>query len=87
MPVAYIRCGISSGMNNRYKLKGGKCAQERRIEHIRYLAVLVLHANLRLLGVGVVGMYGVGMRVQLQQKGIGHHRPAKKQQQQQGDMS
>jgi hypothetical protein len=49
--------------------------------------MLMLHAYLRLMGVGMVGVYGVGVRVQLQQIGIRHHGPAEKQEQQQGDMS
>lgn len=85
--IVCIRGCIGSGMNNRCNVKRYLAALERRIKHILYPTVLVLYAYLRLVGIGVVGMHGVSVRVKLQQKGVRHHRPAEKQQQQQGDMS
>ncbi len=49
--------------------------------------MFVLLANLCLMAVGVVGMYGVCMRVQFQQKRIRHHGSGKEQEQQNGDIA
>ncbi len=48
--------------------------------------MLVLQANLRFVHIRVVGMHGMGMRMQIQQKGIRYHGPAEKQEQEQGDI-
>ena len=42
-------------------------ALEGGVKQILYGAVLVLFANLRLVRVRMIGIYGVGMRVQFQQ--------------------
>ena len=69
-----------------FELKRRKATLVRLPKHILYRAVLVLQANLRFFGIGVVGMYGMGMRVQIQQKGIRYHGPAEQQEQKQGDI-
>jgi hypothetical protein len=78
---------IGSGMYDGFDFERRQASLKRLAKHIPYRAVLVLQANLRFMFVGMVGVYGVGVRVQLQQVGIRHHGPAEKQEQQQGDMS
>lgn len=86
-PVANAWGYVCRGMGKR-KRQARRCASlEWLPEHVLYRAMLVLQANLRLLGVGLFGMDGMGMRVQLQQQGVRHHGPAEKQQQKQGDMA
>ena len=81
MPCAGIESSIGRVMHNRLKLQGRKAARKWLAKHILHRAVLVLQANLCFFGIGVVRMNGVGMRVQIQQKGIRYHRPAEKQEQ------
>jgi hypothetical protein len=87
LPGAAIMRSIGSGMYDMFEFKRRQASLKRLAKHILYRAVLVLQPDLRLVGIGMVGVYGVGVRVQLQQVGIRYHGPAEKQEQQQGDMS